>query len=148
PSARLDITDQGDEAVPGEGVQDRLKTDRIVARTELCDRLLAPRVGSALTELDQSEKNAPRDLDLTRILDLAPHQAPCGMAGDGNLGSGALQTIMISIVSPASQDERLVGVQRKDSPLELLPELDQNLLDQRQDSQRSCLDRIRDEPFD
>ena len=65
PSARLEISDQSDEAVAGQRVQDRLETDRIVTRAELCDRLLTPRVGSALTELNQAEENAPRDLDLT-----------------------------------------------------------------------------------
>src|SRR4051812_43024373 len=134
PSARLDITGQGDEAVPGERVQGCLETDRIVARAELFDRLLTPRVGSALTELDQSEKNAPRDLDLTRILDLESLQDPVGMVGDGDLESGVVLAIRMSIVSRASQDERLVGVQGQDSPLEFFPELDQDLLDQRQDS--------------
>ena len=70
------------------------KRDRIVARAELRDRLLTPGVGSALTELDQPDENPPRNLDLNRILDLESLQDPVGMAGDGDLESGALLAVM------------------------------------------------------
>src|SRR5262249_26217020 len=49
PPARLAIPAQGDQAVAGESLQGHLEMDRIVARAELCDRLLTPRVGPALT---------------------------------------------------------------------------------------------------